>query len=184
MNTLFAKVVVSVRRRPVVTGCFFLAAVLGATNYFLWQQREAITQRHESARRKGEFMLQAVSGRARIDADLVALRDAMGQIEGNLLDERSMEVNLGYFYRFERVTRVRLLRLNQLAPLPAVPGSRFKAVPFSMQVTGTYRAAMNFLRALETGPRILRVRNCSFERSGGDAGELILDLTVDVLAKS
>jgi hypothetical protein len=56
-------------------------------------------------------------------------------------------------------------------------------VPFSIQVAGSYRSNLAFLRALENGPRILRVRNCSFERGAADQPELILDLTIDVLAK-
>jgi Tfp pilus assembly protein PilO len=168
----------------VVAACFALAALLAVGNYFLWQRREAITARHAEARKKGEFMLQALMGRGRIDADLNALGEAMSHIEPHLLDERRMEDNLGYFYRYERVTRVRLIRLNQLAALPPSPGSPFKAVPFSMQVTGTYRNSMNFLRALESGPRILKVKNCSFERGATENGELTLDLTVEVLCKA
>lgn len=157
--------------------------LLGAANYFLWQMREAVTQRHETVRQKGKFMLSALENRPRIDADLEVLQEGIAQIEGNLLDEASMEVNLGYFYRIEKTTRVRLIRLNQLVATPPVAGSPFKAVPFSMQVTGSYRNSMAFLRALETGPRILRVRNCSFER-GTENGEFLLDLTVDVIAKT
>jgi Tfp pilus assembly protein PilO len=157
---------------------------LGCTNYFLWKRRQVVTQRHEIVRRNGEFMLRAMVNRAQIDADLSALHGAIGQVEDNLLNEASMEVNLGYFYKLERMARVRLVSLNQLVAPPAVAGRPFKPVPFSMQVSGSYRASMNFLRALETGPRILRVRSCSFERSSSDNSELILDLTIDVLAKA
>jgi Tfp pilus assembly protein PilO len=184
MSVWWAQCNAFVRERPYVAGCLVLALVLGGVNYFLWQRREAVTEQHAEARRKGEFMLQALTRRARIDADLGALREAMAQINDNLLEEQSMEVNLGYFYKFERKTRVRLVRLNQLASLPAAGGSRYKAVPFSMQVTGSYRESMSFLRALESGPRILRVRSCTFERGAEDSTDLTLDLTVDVLAKS
>lgn len=160
-----------------------LTALLGAGNYFLWQTRHEVTERHENVRHKGGFMLGALDNRPRIDADLDALQQGLAQIEGNLLNEASMEVNLGYFYRVEKATRVRLMRLNQLSSTPPTTGNPFKAVPFSMQVTGTYRNSMAFLRALETGPRILRIRNCSIER-GSDSGEFLLDLTVDVIAKS
>ena len=95
-----------------------------------------------------------------------------------------MEVNLGYFYRVEKSTRVRLVRLNQLVS-PAPAGSNpFKVVPFSMQVSGSYRNNMAFLRALECGPRILRIRNCSFERPTGETADFVLELTVDVIAKA
>lgn len=167
-----------------VAGCFILAAVLAVVNYFLWERRVTVTERHATARKKGEFMLQALTNRAQIDADLAALREAIAQIDANLLDERRMEDNLGYFYRFERVTRVKLVRLNQLASLPAAPGSPYKSVPFSMQVVGSYRNSMNFLRALESGPRILKVKNCSFERTGLENGDLTVDLTVEVLCKA
>lgn len=172
-----------VRARPFVAGGVALTFTLAAANYFLWHQRADAALRHEDVRRQGELMLRALSNRERIDADLAAVTAAIDQIEHNLIDEQSMEVNLGYFYKLEKPARVRLVRLNQLAALPPAAGSPFKAVPFSMQLAGSYRDTMSFLRALETGPRILRIRNCTYERSATDNSDLVLDLTVDVLAK-
>jgi Tfp pilus assembly protein PilO len=184
MSALPIQLIAFIRGRAIVSACLAIAILLGGANYFLWQKRVAVEQRHEDGRRKGEFMLQALSNRARIESDLAALSDGLSQIEGNLMDEPSMEVNLGYFYRFERMNRVRLVRLNQLAALPPTAGNDFKALPFSMQISGSYRNNMSFLRALETGPRVLRVRSCSFERANNDGAELILNLVVEVLAKT
>jgi Tfp pilus assembly protein PilO len=136
-----------------------------------------------NVRQKGEFIARALAGRPRVEADLDTLTEALAQIEGNLLDEASMEVNLGYFYKLEKTTRVHLIRLNQLVATTPGAGNSFKAVPFAMQVSGSYRNSMAFLRALETGPRILRVRNASFER-GAETNEFLMDLTVDVIAKT
>lgn len=172
------------RHRPVVAGCFFFSVLLAAVSYSLAKQRVEIARQHEEARHNGEFMLQALKNRTRIESDLAALREALGQIEGNLLDEQSMEVNLGYFYRYEKMTRVRLTRLNQLSAPAPVAKAKFKAVPFSMQVTGSYKSNMAFLRALESGPRLVRVRNCSFERPGETSTDLVMDLVVEVLAES
>src|SRR5205814_5575158 len=108
---------------------------------------------------------------------------ALAQIDKNLLDEQSMEVNLGYFYKLEKPAHVRLARLNQLVPLTPLTKGIFKAVPFSMQVVGSYRNTLGFLRALESGSRIVRIRNCTFERSATDNADLVLDLTLDVLSK-
>jgi Tfp pilus assembly protein PilO len=184
MNALLASSIATLRARRVVTACVVTTLLLGGANYFLWKDRLNAGRQHDEVRRKGEFMLRALANRSRIDTDLAALEAALTQIERHLLDEESMEVNLGYFYRLEKPARVRLVRLNQLASLPAVEKSRFKSVPFSMQVTGSYRNAMSFLRALETGPRIIRIRNCTFERSPTDNTTFLLDLTVDALAKS
>jgi Tfp pilus assembly protein PilO len=79
---------------------------------------------------------------------------------------------------------VRILRLNQLAPLPLPEKKPLKAVPFSMQISGAYRNVMTFVRALETGSRIVRIRSSSFERASNDASEYLVDLTVEALAKS
>ena len=153
------------------------------TNHYLRKERQRAAEQYEEARRKGELMLRALANRARIDTDLAALRAANAQIEKNLLEEQSMEVNLGYFYKMEKPARVRLVRLNQLAAPPPAAKSFFKAVPFSMQVTGSYRNTMSFLRALETGPRLIRVRSSTFERNSADSSTLVLDLTLDVLSK-
>lgn len=184
LAAFLASLPLRIRHRPISAGCVALAIGLGIANYFLWERRQEITRRHEEVRRNGEFMLRALATRARVDSELTALRSAMDQIESNLLDEASMEVNLGYFYRLERMTRVRLVRLNQLGSTPAAPGSPFKAVPFSMQITGSYRNSMSFLRALETGSRLVRIRQSSFERANEGNSDLILDLTVDVLTKA
>lgn len=159
--------------------------VLGAgANVYLWQSRAAAAVRHEEVRREGQALIRTLGERPRIDADLAALREAIAQLERNLADEQSMEVNLGYFYRLEKNARVRLVRLNQLsAPVSPTP-SPFKSVPFSMQVTGSYRNCLNFLRALETGPRVLRVRQCTFERApAGQAPDISVDLNVEVLTR-
>jgi Tfp pilus assembly protein PilO len=184
VSGLWAQFIVLCRFRPVITACYAIAVILGVLNYFLWQQRAAETTRHEEVRKKGEFMRDALANRARIERDLAALAEAMFHVERNVVDELSMEVNLGYFYKLERSTRVRLVRLNQLGSLPAAPDTAFKAVPFSMQVVGSYRNIMNFLRELETGPRLLRIRSCTFEQGVRDSTELIMNLTVDALART
>ena len=183
MNALFAPFCDFVRFRPVTAGSLALTVLLGAANGYLWNERRAVALEHDEVRHRGELMLTTLAHRARIDTDLAALQAAIAQIERNLLDEQSMEVNLGYFYRMEKPARVRLVRLNQLAAPPPLAKSSFKTVPFSMQVTGSYRNAMTYLRALETGPRILCIKHCSFERSSVDSGEFVLDLTVEILAK-
>lgn len=173
-----------VRVRPFVTACIALTLLLGVANYFLWSVREAAAAERANVSQRGEFIVRALENRPGVDAELGLLEDAIARIEESLVDEVSMEVNLGYFYRLEKATRVRLVSLNQLGSTAAPPGSPFKALPFSMRLSGSYRNNMAFLRALETGSRILRIRNCSFERGPAGANEFNVDLTVEVIAKA
>jgi Tfp pilus assembly protein PilO len=183
MSVFLAQVLAFIRRLPVAAACLALAVVLAAYNWHLWHERAAVAARHEEVRGLGTAMLAFLTDRARIEADRAALREALDFIEANLVDEEGMEANLGYFYRLERLTRVRLARIDQLAPSLPEPGSPYKAVPVTLQISGSYRSIMSFLRELETGPRLLRVRNYRFERVDPGSGELILFLTVDLLAR-
>ena len=183
MNALLQQLLAGALRRPIVSLLLVISVALGIANYFLWQQREAVTRQHEEVRSKGEAMAKALTDQTRIKADLAALQEALAQIDRNLVVEGEMEVNLGYFYKMERLSRVRLSQLNQLSSQPPAEGNPFKAVPFSLRVTGSYTQIMSFLRQLETGPRLLRVRTYSFARGDAKTKALDLDLTVELLAK-
>ncbi|HEY4301008.1 MAG TPA: type 4a pilus biogenesis protein PilO [Candidatus Didemnitutus sp.] len=172
-----------VARRPIVSFLVAVSVALLGVNYFLWQQRHAITVRHDEVVRRGVEVAKALTDQARTKGDLTALQDALTQIDRNLIVEGEMEVNLGYFYKIERLSRVHLSQLNQLSATTAPDGSPYRAVPFSMHVNGSYSQLMNFVHQLETGPRLLRIRSYSFVRTADvKAKTLDLDLTVELLA--
>lgn len=171
-----------VHRHPFITTSLVVTTLALLANGILWWRREAVTREHAEVRRQGEAMVGAVADRVRIHADVAALADALDQIERNLASEESMEVNLGYFYRLEKLSRVRLDRIDQLVALPAEPGQAYRAVPVSLQVEGSYRNILGFIRELETGPRVLRIRDYRVERDE-DVAELHATLTVELLAR-
>lgn len=165
-----------------IATCTVVTTLALLANAGLWWHRQEITHEHEDVRRRGEVMVAAVADRARIQNDVAALEDALDQIERNLAAEESMEVNLGYFYRLEKLSRVRLERIDQLVAAPAAPGSVYRSVPVSLLIEGSYRNLLGFIRELETGPRVLRVREYRLERDE-DVAELHLQLTVELLAR-
>lgn len=169
--------------RSLVAASLALAVVLGVANYFLWQQRLAVTQRHDEVRRKGEAILAALINHEHINSDLAKLQAALEVIDRNLVVETDMEVNLGYFYKLEKLCHIRLTQLNQLSsPLPP-EGNPFKAIPISLRATGSYAQLMDFLHQLETGPRILAVSSFSFTRGDPKANALSFDLTINMLGR-
>lgn len=170
------------RRHPLVATCLVMTVLTLLANGYLWWERNRITREHAEVLQTGTAMLEAVGDRARIEADVAALGAALEQIERNLATEESMEVNLGYFYRLEKLSRVRLVRIDQLVTPPAPAGAAYKAVPISLQVLGSYRHLLGFVRELESGPRILRVRDYRLERDQ-EVADLSLHLTVELLAR-
>lgn len=181
MKALLEQLLVTVRRHPFAGFVLALAAVVGPANYLLWQQRADVTRRHEEVQHKSEAMLLALTDRSRITTDLAAVQETLQLIDRNLLVEGSMAKNLGYFFQMETLSHVRLSQLNQLVSQPSPEGNPFKAIPFSLRVTGTYAQIIRFLRELETGPRLLRVRAYGFTRSDPKNNSLALDLTVELL---
>ena len=182
MMVLFAQLWAAVRLHPGIATCLTIALLAGSANYPLWQRRQSVTWQHELVRQQGETMLAALTDRSRINADLAALTEALEIIDRNLVSEESMEVNLGYFYRLEKLNRVRLSRIDQLGATPADEDSPFRTIPVSLQVSGTYRNLLAFVRELETGPRIMRTSSYRLERVDPSGSELALSLTVELLA--
>jgi Tfp pilus assembly protein PilO len=184
MKSVLPQLEAAVLRRPFMAACLALALVAGVLNYPLWRRGRDIVRRHDEVRQRGEMMLAALANRELIHGDLNALEEALDAIERNTVREESMEVNLGYFYRLEKASRVRLTRIDQLVAPPPELHSPFKAVPVALQVAGQYRNLLGFIRELETGPRILRIRSYRFERSELNPSDLVLVINLDLLART
>lgn len=184
MSVFLAQLWAAIRQHPLVSAGLFIAVVAGVADYSLWDHRAEVMRQHEDRRTRGQAMLAALTDRARINQDLELLADAQDTIDRNLVVEDNMEVNIGYFYRLEKLNRVRLVRVDQMGSSAAEADSPFKAVPVSLQVGGSYRNLLAFVRDLETGPRILRIRSFRLERADAAGNELSLVLTVELLART
>jgi Tfp pilus assembly protein PilO len=169
-------------RRPYASLLTVLIIGLLAGNYYLWQSSESARARHETAREEGDRMLQALGSYPRIKSDLAAVESALQVIDRSVLQERELEVNLGYFYQQEVASRVRLRQLNQLVSIPA-ENRPFKLIPFSLQATGTYSQLIHFLHNLESGPRLMRIRGYSLDRADTRPGAMRLELTAETLGR-
>ncbi len=150
MNPTLKQLLIFVRSYPLMVFSLVLFVGLGAANYFLWQRQQELTHQHEQVRRDGEALLLSLTGHSRITAQLATVQEALDVIEKNLLVEGDLAANLGYFYEIETLSHMRISQLNQLSSQPSTDGNPFKAIPFSLRVTGSYAQVINFLRQLET----------------------------------
>jgi Tfp pilus assembly protein PilO len=169
-----------IRRYPLVSSCVTLLLLLGGVNYYFWEQRHTLANQHDEARKYGEAMLPVLASHTRLTAQVATTQEAVELIERNLVLESDLAENLGYFYKLETASRARLAQISQLNS-QTLQGNPFKAVPFSLRVTGTYSQIIGFVRALETGPRLARIKDYDFTRTDAKTGMLALDLTVELL---
>lgn len=180
MSVAFQQFLDLIRRYPLVTGCVVALLILGGANYYFYHQRSELARQQDEARIIGERQLPVLASQPRLTAQNATIVEAVELIERNLVVESDITENYGYFYQLERASSVRVDQLTQLNG-PLVQGNPFKAIPFSMRVTGSYAQIIAYLRALETGPRLTRIDHYEFTRGEGKAGAVALDLTVELL---
>lgn len=172
------------RSYPFVIVCSVLTLGFGSASYYLWQNQATVSTKRDTERRRGEDMLLSLSGLTRVSSELNAVKEALEFIEQNLIREGDLAENLGYFYQLETVSRVKMQNLGQLSAQPAPEGVAYKAVPFNVRASGTYRQVMRLVRELETGPRLCRIQTYTLTGGGGGApdGQIQIDLSLEMLA--
>lgn len=181
MNEFFQWLLAAARRNPVATFSVVLLLVLGGADWFLWRRWQNLAVESERTRQEGEKMLLSLSGHPRIQAQSAEAGKALAYIDANLATEADLAGNLDYFYQIEKNTRVRLTNLSQLSSQPPADAESFLAIPFSLRLTGSYPQILGYLHALETGPRLMRVKGYRFTQAGTEA--LTADLTVELLGR-
>jgi Tfp pilus assembly protein PilO len=183
LNAVLQQFFAAARRYPLAVVSLLLLLVLGIADWFLWQRWGRIAAEGERTRQEGEAMFLSLGGHSRIQAHSAEATHALSYIERNLATEADLAGNLDYFYQIEKTTRIQIANLSQLSSQPASPEAAFLAIPFSLRLTGSYPQILAYLHALETGPRLARVKNYRFSQGGTGIDGLTLDLTVEMLGR-
>jgi Tfp pilus assembly protein PilO len=183
MNAFVQQFLDFTRRNPILVASIAVILVMSSVTYYLWQRQHDLLFEHDEVRHSGEEMVQSLTSHARIAAELATVKQALALIDKNLINEGDLAENLGYFYQIETASRIRFSQLNQLSSQPGPADAVYKAVPFSLRATGTYRQILRLLHELETGPRLLRIRTYTFSSPGGEADLVTMELTVELLAR-
>ena len=167
--------------------------VAGGSGYGLWIYTHELTVEQQALQKRGDEMFAAIARQKRMDGLVTTTRAAVVHLDAQLALENELAANLDRFYQLENSTGIRLVSINQLNP-PALaagaPAPIYVALPFSLQISGSYAQVMHFLHEIEYGPMLARVSNCNLNRAGGSGPlqgteapdeTLLADLTVELL---
>lgn len=191
MARQFTQFLEAVRNNLLVTISMVCLLVFGAAGFYLHGFQDELTSDLREAEKQGTNIIAAIAGQARLSAAIQSATGAVAHLDANVAVENDLAANLAYFYQFETGTGVRLVSVNQLSSPPLVAGNRYSALPFTLQLTGSYPQVLNYLRALEHGPRVSRIRSFNLSREGAtlDAQPgkpipeiLSIDLTIELLS--
>lgn len=181
MNAFLRQLSDFARQYPLAAISLVLIVLLGGADYYLWRRQAALAASSERARLEGEAMLLSLSTLPRVQGQFNTAKDALAAIDANLVSEADLAGNLDYFYQIEKTAHLRLGGISQLSSPATAADAPYRSVPFSLRLTGPYGQILAYLHELETGPRLLRVKNYRFSQNDPAADNLTLDLTVDLL---
>jgi Tfp pilus assembly protein PilO len=180
MSLYFQRFLSLIRANPVISISVIALLIAALANLFLWTQRDTLAKQHDDARRYGEAMRPALASSTRLSAQVAATQEAVELIERNLIVESDLSDNNLYFYKLETASRARIAQFSQLTA-QVIQGNPFKSVPFEIEVVGSYAQIIAFIRAVETGPRLARIREYSFKRNEARASLLSAVMTIEIL---
>jgi len=183
MNQRLRQFINLVRDYAFISVSVTVVIVAGLAGYLLRRNVTQLEQEHALVRQDVEAMRKMLAGAPTLRTDRAAVEAAVKELGANLITEDNLADNLGYFYRIEEVSHARISELHQQTGAAAGTSANFKAIPFTVNVTGSFGQVLSFLHQVEHGPRLAKITafNVSRRAQGGDA--VILELSLDLLAR-
>lgn len=138
-------------------------------------------------------LLANVRNSTNLSEQLAELQGVTKAIEGRLVHPNQKALNQQHFYRLETETGVKLVDVRQgaIAAQRGKAASSYVGVPFAINVQGSFKQVMEFLRQIETGPYFVKYNAISFNKllsgggspAGGGDSNITLAMTVDILGQ-
>lgn len=171
------------RRQPFVGACIILCLISLGAMWWISRQTGSYAAELERVTKQGTETLGLVAMRNMLEDELDRVESALRRTDDNLVIEDNLAENLWYFYSVEGRTQTRLTELRQLdTPRPA-QGETFLRVPYELSATGDFVGISEFLRQLETGPRLMRIREFSLQRGTAEDQLISLTLSLEMLGR-
>ena len=159
-----------------------LIVILAAGNISLYFNLQNTELEHKQARlrKEGDSVIKTVNSATILRNDSQLIDSALKEIDASLVTEDNLAENLGYFYIIEDQTQAQIGELRQNTALVNPAEGKYKTVPATLTVKGTYVQVFDFLHKVETGSRQIKINTFTIHRSQptGDAVTLEMDLNM------
>lgn len=182
-RNFFHKIGRLVRRYPFGAGCIILSLMLVGINIWTRVGLTDLTARQHDVASEGNRMLAMIARGSQLHNQLAEVRAATRRIRENLVVERNIPDNYGYFFGIEQNSNAKLTELQQrpaIVPVSGAPTS-YKRVPFSLTFSGSFRSIIATLQRLEYGPRLGRIDDFQIQRTDPQTGEVTIQIDFELL---
>jgi Tfp pilus assembly protein PilO len=183
MNPRFRHTLTLAREYKFVTACLVVFVLAAISAYFFYAALSRLERQQAQARDEGMAVLKTLASANTLRSDRAYIAEALKEIEGNLVTEDNLADNVGYFYKIEEQTRAHISDLRPLPSNPVNAESRYKLVPVSFSITGTFPQIVAFVHQVETGPRLMKITGFSARRRQPTGNVITMDLSLEMLGR-
>jgi len=165
---------------PFVTTCLIIILIAGNLSVFLNLKNTELEHVQNRVRQEGAVVQKTINASPALRSDSQLIESALKEIDASLVTEDNLAENYGYFYIIEDQSQAQMGELHQNTAPPNEPEAKYRTVPLSLTVKGTYSQVFNFLHRVETGSRLIKIASFTMHRSQptGDAVTLAMELNM------
>jgi hypothetical protein len=180
------------KKHPLRAGLVLVSIGLAAAIYIRYTQMPDVEAALEEKASQGQKLKANLSNSALLKEQVDSLIAANKQVESRLIKAGDIAKNQQYFYKLEAEAGVKLLDIRQLTTPSKSTGSSYMAVPYSLNIQGSYAHVMLFIKRLEGGIHFCRIvgangshgSNVERASSPDDEGTISLSLNIELLGQS
>jgi Tfp pilus assembly protein PilO len=180
MNYRLRQLLALAKENAFVAVCLVVIVLAGGICLIFSRQNLELERKQVRVRNEGETAKRMVNASVTLHNDAQIIEAALKEIDASLVTEDNLSDNLGYFFIIEEKTQAHIDEVHQSPTTAVEVEGKYKTVPVTLTVKGTFAQAFDFLYKVETGSRLIKISTFTIHRSEptGDAVTLALDLNM------
>lgn len=182
MNYRFRQLLALAKEHVFVTVCLIIVLAAGNISIYFNQQNSELELVQTRLRNEGDAASRTINSATSLRNDAALIESALKEIDASLVVEDNLAENLGYFYIIEDQTKARIGDMRQNTAPVGEPDGKYRTVPVSLTVKGSYNQAFEYLHKVETGSRLIKISAFSIHRSQPTGDQVTLAMELNMLA--
>jgi hypothetical protein len=161
-----AEIIARIKKQPVGFACVLISLLCGGWLYFRSGDLDKQQAEYEARSAEAANFSSNVTLAKNLPEQVGEMQALTKEMEGRLVREGQLAVNLQYFYKLEAENEVKLVDVKQNTR-PKSGKVTYSGIPYSVNVQGPYKNVMAFLQRLEKGRHFCRIYSAGFSKSAG-----------------
>ncbi len=177
-----ADIIARIKKQPIGFACLLICLLGGGWLYYRSGELDVQQAASEAKSAEAANFSSNVGLAKNLREQVTELQAATKELDGRLVREGQLAVNLQYFYKLEAENEVKLVDVRQ-NPRPRSAKVSYVGIPYNVNVQGPYKNVMAFLQRLEKGRHFCRINTANFTKLAGGDAVVTLSLSLELLGQ-